>query len=180
MRLRVKSTRLKSELKRRREEFSQLISAAVVVPESMTWVLMQEHGTGTHGRGNGPYDISPRNAPFLSWIAQVGENAGKRIYRLRVEDHPGVPASHFVANSLEEIRSTVATVLIEAMVESHYNFSEVKDAFLSVGMTEVKRIITEAIAEALTGTRDDGKLLGQTAADAFDQNSIIQDRTEEG
>lgn len=179
MKIKVRSKRLKGELKRRREEFSKLLAAALTVPPELFWVLLQEHGTGTHG-GKGFYEIRPRNAPFLSWVSQVGQNAGKRIYVDMVKNHPGVPASHFIANSLEEIRSTVAAVLVEAMVESNYDYDAVKDAFLNIGMVEVQRIIAEAMAQTLTGTRDDGKLAGQTAADVFNQNAHIQDRSEEG
>jgi len=175
MPLQITSSKFRDELKRRKETFAgQEISAVLKVPPSLFYLYLQEHGTATRGDNPTPaYDIYPRNADVLSWI---GPN-GHRVFRQYIHDHPGIPALHFIAQELEEIRLDLAGIVTRTLLESGWDFDAVKEAFLNIGMEQVKQRVAQAIETRLgKNPREDGKLKGGSPAEAFREGAYIEQR----
>jgi hypothetical protein len=175
MPLQITSSKFRDELKRRKEAFKgPSISAVLKVPPSLWFIYMQEHGTSTRGDHPTPaYDIYPKNADVLSW---VGPN-GHRVFKQFIHDHPGIPALHFIAQELEEIRQELAAVVARTLLESGWDFEAVREAFLNIGMEQVKQRVAQAIELRLgKNPRDDGKLKGENPADLFREGAYIEQR----
>jgi hypothetical protein len=174
MPLQITSSKLRDELKRRKEQFSTELSAVIKLPPSLWFIYMQEHGTATRGDNPRPaYDIYPKNADVLSWMGPDGH----RVFRQFIKDHPGIPAQHFVAQELEEIRQELSAIVARTLIESGWDFAAVKEAFLTIGMEQVKQRVAQAIELRLgKNPREDGKLKGGSPADAFREGAYIEER----
>jgi hypothetical protein len=174
MPLQITSSKLRDELKRRKEQFSTELSAVIKLPPELWWVYYQEHGTAVRGDNPRPaYNIYPKNTDYLSWIGPDGH----RLFLKFIKDHPGIPPQHFVAQELEEIRQELSALVARTLIESGWDFAAVKEAFLTIGMEQVKQRVAQAIELRLgKNPRDDGKLKGGSPADAFREGAYIEER----
>ena len=175
MPLEVSSLKFRDELQRRKDAFQNAeISAVLKLPPELWWVYFQEHGTATRADSPRPaYSFGPKNGDYLSWI---GPN-GHRVFLKFIRDHPGIPALHFVAQEIEEIRQELCAVVTQTLLDSGWDFEAVKEAFLNIGMEQVKQRVAQAIETRLgKNPRDDGKLKGGSPADAFREGAYIEQR----
>jgi hypothetical protein len=174
MPIEITSGSFSAELKRRKEVFAQGFSAVLKITPELFWIQMQEHGTAVRGDNPRPaYDIYPKNADMLSWAGP----GGRRIYVKFVHDHPGVPPQHFIAQEQEEICRDLAVAVAQTLLESGWDFEAVKDAFLNIGMEQVKKRVAAAIELRLgKNPRDDGKLQGGSPSEAFLAGAYIEPR----
>lgn len=164
-------------MRKRRSDWSAAgkIAARIVVPPDLRWWYWQEFGTAIGGRtrnvdstggaSGSTYSIKPLGPGYpLKWPEGMAWNV----------NHPGVPSHHFVTRTLPDNLKLAAIKIIAAMDRSQWNVATVRDSLLGEVMPRVKENIVQMISITLTGTREDGKLLGQTAADDFDQRANIR------
>jgi hypothetical protein len=175
MPLEITSGSFSAELKRRKEVFAQGMGAVLKLPPELWWVWLQEHGTALRGDKPGQsYDIYPKAGKL--WLTWIGPN-GARVFLEFIKDHPGIPPKHFVAQEQEEICRDLAVVVAQTLLESGWDFEAVKDAFLNIGMEQVKKRVAAAIKLSLDGApRADGKLHAQSPEEPFIEGAYIEAR----
>ena len=164
MKFSFQSTKFAAELQRRLESIAggpRVMSGLLHVPPELAWWYWQEFGTA------GPYDIDPVNAKVLSWPTPEGRAIAHHV------KHPGIKPRRFVTDSLPEIRQKMAQDFMA--VFTTFNPELYKQALLTSTLPEAKKIIVSAIEDRLPGTRIDGKLAGDTAANTFDSAATITD-----
>lgn len=171
----VISTKFLAEAQRRAKQFSgKKVAARIRANEDTQWWAYLEFGTAL--RGENPayqrtYPIDPVNAKMLSW---PGADGG-RVFRSHV-DHPGIHPHLIVRSVLKDIRTLAGAFLAEHL--SGADTEQIRLLLLQEVMPQAKTMIVESIAERVTGTREDGKLHGQTAADAFAAGTTIEDTSD--
>jgi len=182
MRLKVTSRKFIKELERRRGEFaSKRLAARITVPEGLEyrWWYFQEMGTATHNPdspNSSGYNIHPVTGEVLAWTNPDGSRIVVPFVGFPYTAvHPGVPAQRYIAEIEPTINLAVGSMVGKTLTSSKFDFNALHDALLTEIMPEVKRQIVESMATKLTGTREDGKLLGRAAADVFNEITTIEE-----
>lgn len=169
MQMSVTSGSFLEELERRIDSVgSERISATITVPDEMQWWYYQEFGTPDS------YPIDPVYAKELVFPDPSNE-AGPRIHAAHV-NHPPIRARHMVSAILTDIEETVQSDFALAAVESGFDGEEIRQTIVYSTMEKVKSMIAESFAQRLPGTREDGRLLGQSAAEVFESDAEIIER----
>lgn len=136
------------------------IAAKITVPDELIWWYFQEFGT------SGPYEILPKDAQALYW-------PGLEHPVSKVTNHPGNTSRHMVTLTLNDNLKGASKFFEQAMRFSKWDFTDVRESLLEDTMPAVKANIVSSIAQTLPGSRSDGKLHGDIAADVFDRESQI-------
>jgi hypothetical protein len=182
MRLQITSRKFLKELQRRRSGFgSKRLAARLRVPEGLEnrWWYFQEFGTATHNPdspNSSGYNIYPVTRGALAWTAPDGTRISLPYVGFPYSrPHPGVPAQRFIAEIEPTINATVGSMVGKTLLSSKFDFEALHQALLSEIMPEVKKQVVDSMATKLTGTREDGKLLGRAAADVFNEITTIEE-----
>jgi hypothetical protein len=180
MKLQFRSRNFIKELERRQSEFgSKKAAARLTVPDGPQhrWWYFQEFGTATHNPDSphpSGYEIYPVNGGALSWVAKDGTRIVVPFVGFPFTDiHPGVTPKRYIATIEPNLKTVIASRAVSSMLSSKFDFNALNQALLTEIMPEIKRQIVESMAEKLSGTREDGKLAGQTAASVFEQITQI-------
>lgn len=168
MQLSVSSGRFIQELQERIDSIGGNISVSLVVPEEMQWWYYQEFGTPS------AYDIDPVSAKELVFPDPANPE-GPRVHALHVH-HPPIRARHMVSSVLTDIEEAIHSDFAEAATESGFDGEVIRQQIVYTTMERVKSLIAESFSERLPGTRGDGRLLGQTAAEVFETDAEIVER----
>jgi len=181
MRLTFKSRKFLNELRRRRGEFGAKAAARITVPDGpeYRWWYFQEFGTATHNPDSpnpAGYDILPVNGKGLAWTNPDGSRVVVPFVGFpHTRPHPGVIPRRFITDIEPTINRTVADRVAHSLTTSGFSFEALRSALLTDIMPNIKSQIVQSMAEKLPGTREDGKLAGQRAADVFDAISTTQE-----
>lgn len=150
-------------MSKRIEQWSgKTISARIYAPDELMWWYWLEVGTA------GPYPIDPINAKMLKFPGDAGE----AVYAHHVE-HPGIAPRHSVLQAMPEIQAQASVKIAEAMSEGGLDDATLLQAAVNTAVKEAKTQIAESIATNIPGTREDGRLLGQTASSVFDAKAVV-------
>lgn len=175
-----KSTKFLDELRKRQASFrGARIAARIQVPSDLSFWYFLEFGTASRQdsaapiRGPGTsYPIYPVDANALSWPGPDGE----RIVRDKVLAHPGIRPHPFVRQTLPDIRSFAKADLIAALMGAGgFRTANVKAQLLGNTMHRIVEMLSASLASAAPGTREDGKLDGNTAAEVFEEEAEVVD-----
>jgi hypothetical protein len=165
----IKGGGLKEELERRIAALqSQQVGFVIWVPDNMSWWYYHEFGT------LGGYPIDPVNAKFLSWPEPQAQ--GGRRYAAHVT-HPGNKPLHMVYRITLDAQEYTREAVMQAFQESGYDPEQLQFVMLNDVGPAVQQMIVDSIAEQLPGVRQDGKLMGESAAEAFAAESEIHPLT---
>lgn len=168
MQLSVQSERFVAELERRIAALgSSNPAATIVVPDEMSWWYIQEFGTADE------YAIDPVVAKELLFPDPDNPD-GERIHAKHVE-HPPIRARHMVSSVIEDIHQKVQEDFAATVASSGFDGEEIRYTFLTGTMEDVKQIIADSFAERLPGTREDGRLLGESASEVFISDAEIRE-----
>lgn len=133
---------------------------------------------GVTGPGS-EYEIHPHGDYQLRFPDPTGKyealehNEAGEALADQILHHPGVPATGFIRTQLFAIRERFSALVKQSVEQSGIAVSSFKAALLP-SATIAKTLIVESLSQAAPGTRPDGKLLGRTAADVFDEATTIR------
>lgn len=181
MQFTITSTRWIEELQRRQEALtSQRVCARLRVSEDLAWWFFQEFGTATRadpyskaqGIGNMPRDAEGRYLilPLYGSELRFPGADGEQVVTSKVW-HPGVYPRAFVRAALDNIRIDFAKSVAPFVARGEMNLAQ--EMLLNEVMIRALEAITENINQELTGIRDDGRLGGQSAAEAFSEGAEV-------
>jgi len=161
------STKLAANLEALRQQYvGKNLSAKVVVPPELSWWYYQEFGTV------GPYSI---RGVVLPATPEYPEAKG-----FPEVHHPGVPARHFVRDSLQRIREESASTMVTALHGGDYAYSAANEVLFSTIMVNVIDTIAESMGQVLHQKGYEGsKLGGQQPEDVFKESATIIDSSED-
>lgn len=164
-----------SKIAARRDAWrARKIGALIYAPDALKWWIYQEYGTATRGQFGGPrYPIDPVNAKVLAFPnGQGGTTLTPHV------DHPGIPPRHSVEKALPQIEEFVMAALEQALNEGAADDPIALQEAVIKAVTEAKQLIVRSMSENIPGTRDDGRLQGQSAAGAFESESEVRPLTQ--
>lgn len=114
----------------------------------------------------GRYLILPVYAKELRFPGPDGEEiTAQKVW------HPGVYPRAFVRNALDDIMKDFAATVAPYVATGQMNLAQ--EALMNEVMQRALELIVEQIDQELIGTRDDGRLGGQTAGEAFSEGAEI-------
>jgi hypothetical protein len=173
-----KSMKFVDELRKRATSFRNAqIAARIQVPSDLSWWYFLEYGTASRQDASAPYRGSGEKYPIdpidrgdssanLDMLKFPGKD-GESIYRAHVE-HPGIRPHPFVRTTLPAIRQFAKQDLIMALKGAGgMRAGNLKLQLLNNTMPRAIEMIGETLATVAPGTRDDGKLQGNTAAEEW-------------
>jgi hypothetical protein len=181
------------------KEFAQNIIFTVVFPKDLEFLVYHNYGTGLHA-GEGLYPIPNKSGKVLRWPdpqmlypdlhainTETNEEYGKP-YRMghamaRQVMHPGVPATRWLTNIMENLRKVVATQAFRFIMKNYSGRIPTRrdvDAFFRKSVIpSVVDMMAESIEQALPGKswlarmgedvdwKEGTKLDGRTPAEYF-------------
>lgn len=172
----------------------KLKATLVVGPEASFWKYL-EFGTATR-RGEsvqgapdaaefgvtGPgseYEIHPHgNYPLRfpdkeNVYSGLEHNAEGEALADAILHHPGISPTAFLRSQLADIADHFSALVKQSVEQSGIALTSFKAALMP-SMTIAKSLIVDSLSKAASGTRPDGKLQGQTAAEVFDSATTIR------
>jgi hypothetical protein len=180
-----KSTKFIDELRKRSQSFQGAqIGARIQVPSDLIWWYWLEFGTAGRQDAGAPvrsgkttYPIAPVDrggAATLDTLHWVDENGSH--FPLRVAAHPGIRPHPFVRPILADIKAfAVRDVLAALAGDGGFRVVNVKSQLMQNTMHRIVEMISESLATVAPGTRPDGKLDGNTAAEVFEEGAEVVD-----
>lgn len=159
--IKLTSKSLVNRLERRAAQVKgRTVAAALVLPDEIGWVNIQEHGTVKKD-----YPIRARDGGALALPAAPPEYPNVTITPKVI--HPGLKPQRFVAKVLPEIRSEAGKRLKQAIVESDYQPDEIQSALTADVMPKVIDLIGTSLGETLGPSEPEGKLKGQSPEEVY-------------
>lgn len=172
------------ELRARARSFrAAKIAARIQVPTDLSWWYFLEFGTASRRSSDAPYGGGATGTYLIKPIDR-GNNStleslhwgppGGGVFAAKV-DHPGIRPHPFVRPSLSKIMQQFAADVAGALAREGFRANTVKQALINETMVFAKALLVANLAVAAPGTREDGNLLGLTAAEVFEEEAEITD-----
>jgi hypothetical protein len=168
------------------------VSAAIRVPDELSWWYFQEFGTASrmdadaptgteHGEG---YPILPVNGKGLK-LPAGGEYPTETVVPAvgppHTLMHPGVHPKSFVRSILGEIGSTATRAVIQSIGESQLDVDAVREVLVGEVMPKIVDMIADSMAAsglAQRRTDGEGKLGAESPSEVFRDKAEIVDNSE--
>jgi hypothetical protein len=191
--MKLTSLKLVEHLKdRSRKAAGAKASAAITVPDELSWWYFQEFGTASRMDPDAPsgtgspegYPIVPINGKALRLPIAAGhptETIVAEVGPPHTLMHPGVHPKSFVRSILPEIASTARVAAMQALGESALDATAVREVLLNEVMPKVVDMIAESMAAsglAQRRTDGEGKLGSESPSEAFKSAAQIVDTSE--
>jgi hypothetical protein len=178
----VTSTKFVDELKARARSFrTTKVAARLQVPSDLSFWYWLEFGTATRRSPEAPYG-GGTSSNYLIKPIQRGDSStlealhwgpeGGGVFAAQVM-HPGIRPHPFVRPALNKIMQQFGKDLAAAFADGGFRTNVIRETLMNETMVFAKALIVKNLASAAPGTRPDGHLLGQTAAEVFDEESEI-------
>jgi hypothetical protein len=150
-------------------------SARIRTNEKVDWWYMQEVGVAPYKLKPDPRGISDQMAAI--WrrdkAALAFEIDGETVYADHILSHPGFPAHHMVGDAMPLIEQQGAELLRELAPQIPDN-PEVLKQFVAEAAAKAKDAIRNSFEQKFSNHgSSEGKLKGQTAAQAYEENATI-------
>lgn len=187
----VVSTKLRSRLMRIANNMrGAQIAARIQVPSDLSWWYWQEFGSASRQRSDAPfpggiggnYTIKPidresngddyASVKVLHWGPEGGGVFAPSV------SHPGIRPRLFVRQAIPQIMRQFGADVAAALKGGAYTENVLKRVLMEQTMPYALALIVSNLETAAPGTREDGRLLGNSAAETFEEEAEIVDASD--